>query len=475
MLAAVAAAVAASVPVAPADPVVLPPAGRSVEGRRIVAERRGRPDAPRRILVVGAVHGDEPGGRRVAGALLRAPVARGAQVVVVRDLNPDGSARGTRVNARGVDLNRNFPHRWRPGARGRHWPGPRAASEPETRYAMRLVRAVRPDVTVWLHQPYGIVVDTPGADRALLRAHSRRTGLPLRALPRYRGTVAGWQNARAPGTSAFVVELAAGTPSAATVRRHVAAIRALERAPQARGETQGTVPSVPGETEGTVPSVPRPVIEQTPIPYGATRRAQMRAYARRHYGLDRATLRRPRHVVEHFTATDTFAQAFGIFAANAPDPELRERPGVCTHFVVERDGTIHQLVPLRLMCRHVIGLNHVAIGIEHVGHSDAQVMGAPRQRRASLRLTRWLQHRHGIPTADVIGHAESLGSRFYLERVRAARGRTHSDFGPRTMRRYRRLLDAGEQPQPSPRAATSSGGWPAAASGASTSRSRSGR
>jgi hypothetical protein len=464
MLAAVAAAVATAVPVAPAGPVALPPAGRSVEGRPIVAERRGRPDAPRRVLVVGAMHGDEPGGRRVADALLRAPVARGAQVVVVRDLNPDGSARGSRGNARGVDLNRNFPHRWRPGARGRYWPGPRAASEPETRYAMRLVRAVVPDVTVWLHQPYGIVVDTPGADRGLLRAHARRTGLPLRPLARYRGTVAGWQNARAPGTSAFVVELAAGTPSPATVRRHVAAIRALERAPRA-ARAQAPATAAPE----------RPPIEQTPIPYGPTRRVQMRAYARRHYGLDRVTLRTPRHVVEHFTATDTFGQAFATFAANAPDPELRERPGVCTHFVVERDGTIHQLVPLRLMCRHVIGLNHVAIGIEHVGHSDAQVMGTPAQRRASLRLTRWLQHRHGIPTADVIGHAESLGSRFYLERVRAARGRTHSDFGPRTMRRYRRLLDAGEQPQPSPRAATSSGGWPAAASGASTSRSRSGR
>jgi beta-N-acetylhexosaminidase len=118
--------------------------------------------------------------------------------------------------------------------------------------------------------------------------------------------------------------------------------------------------------------------------------------------------------------------------------ELGERPGVCAHFLIDRDGTITQLVPLRLRCRHTIGLNHVAIGVEHVGLSDADITG--RQLRASLRLTRWLQARFGIRTRDVIGHAESLSSPYHHERVRALRDRTHGDFSRRTMRRYRARL-----------------------------------
>jgi beta-N-acetylhexosaminidase len=179
----------------------------------------------------------------------------------------------------------------------------------------------------------------------------------------------------------------------------------------------------------------------SPIPFGSDRVRQTRAYARRHYGLDRARLLRPRVIVEHFTASSTYGPAFNTFAANAPDVEFGERPGVCAHFIVDRDGTIHQLVRLKWMCRHTVGLNHVALGIEHVGISDGDVMGRRRQLAASLALTRWLQDRHGIRDRDVIGHAESLSSPYHRERVAAMRNRTHGDFAPKTMRRYRRLLD----------------------------------
>jgi beta-N-acetylhexosaminidase len=108
--------------------------------------------------------------------------------------------------------------------------------------------------------------------------------------------------------------------------------------------------------------------------------------------------------------------------------------------VIDADGTIYQLVPLALMCRHVIGLNHVSIGIEHVGTSDAQVMGRRRQLTASLALTRWLAARHRIERRNVIGHAESLKSPFHHERVARLRNRTHGDFGTATMRRYRGML-----------------------------------
>ena len=397
-------------------------AGDSVRGVPIRAVAQGDEGAARRLLVVGSMHGEESGGHAVIRALRRARVPAGMQVWTVRTVNPDGLARGRRVNARGVDLNRNFAHRWRGGPRGRYYPGPRPFSEPESRAVRRLIARVRPTLTIWLHQPYGFVVDTPGRDRGLIRGYARRVGLPVRPLPRYRGTVVGWQRAR--GQRAMVVELGSGAVPAATAARHArAAIAVARRAPAAARAAR----------------VEKPPIRWTPIPFGADRRRQMRAYSRRHYG-DSSHLLEPRTIVQHYTASDTFSSAFNTFAANAPDPELGERPGVCAHFLIGRDGTIHQLVRLRYRCRHVIGINDTAIGIEHVGRSDAQVMGNARQLRASLRLTRWLQARYGIATRHVIGHAESLKSPFHHERVRRLRTRTHVDFPTPVMRRYRARL-----------------------------------
>ncbi|HEV2062482.1 MAG TPA: peptidoglycan recognition family protein, partial [Solirubrobacteraceae bacterium] len=194
----------------------------------------------------------------------------------------------------------------------------------------------------------------------------------------------------------------------------------------------------PAPARAAQQEAPKPRMHWDPIPYGARRKRQMRRYARRHYGIRTHRLERPRTIVQHFTAGDTYADARDHFAANRPD--LGELPGTCSHFVVDRRGTIHQLVRLGLMCRHVVGLNHVAIGIEHVGRSDAQVMGNRRQLDASLRLTRWLQDRYDIPNRHVIGHAESLSSPFHRERVNAWRGLTHADFARPAMRRYRRML-----------------------------------
>jgi beta-N-acetylhexosaminidase len=145
-------------------------------------------------------------------------------------------------------------------------------------------------------------------------------------------------------------------------------------------------------------------------------------------------------IVEHYTVTDSFAPVFDTFAVNRPDPELHELPGTCAHFVIDRDGTIYRLVPVELMCRHTVGLNWTAIGIEHVGTSDAQVMGNPAQRAASLRLTRSLQGRYGIATSNVIGHNENRSSPFHRERVERLRTQTHADFPKPVMDRYRRLL-----------------------------------
>ena len=105
----------------------------------------------------------------------------------------------------------------------------------------------------------------------------------------------------------------------------------------------------------------------------------MAAYAKRHYGIDSYRLRDPKVIVEHYTVTSTFQQTWNTFAPDTADSELNELPGTCAHYVIDRDGTIYQLVPRSIMCRHTVGLNYTAIGIEHVGSSDAQVLDNARR------------------------------------------------------------------------------------------------
>jgi N-acetyl-anhydromuramyl-L-alanine amidase AmpD len=168
----------------------------------------------------------------------------------------------------------------------------------------------------------------------------------------------------------------------------------------------------------------------------------MAAYARRHYGVGTYRLRDPHVIVEHLTVNDSIQATYATFAPDRPDVELHELPGVCSHFVVGRDGTIVQFVPVSIMCRHTVGLNWTAIGIEHVAHRDSDVLGNPRQLRASLALTRWLRCRFGIRVRDVIGHNESLSSPYHRERVARLRRQTHGDWVRASMQRYRARLRA---------------------------------
>jgi beta-N-acetylhexosaminidase len=187
-------------------------------------------------------------------------------------------------------------------------------------------------------------------------------------------------------------------------------------------------------------SVSAPPIAHRFIPFGSKRKSEMTAYARRHYGLSTYRLVHPHVIVEHYTQTTSFSAAYNTFAIDAPDSELHELPGTCAHFVVDRDGTIYQLVHLGIMCRHTVGLNYTSFGIEHVGMSDGDVMGDRRQLQASLRLTRWLRCRYGIAVKNVIGHNESLGSRYHHENVARLRSQTHGDMRRATMDRYRSRL-----------------------------------
>ena len=186
----------------------------------------------------------------------------------------------------------------------------------------------------------------------------------------------------------------------------------------------------------------RPAIVSKPIPFGAHRRAETARYAARHYGLHTWRLEHPKVIVEHYTASDSFSSAWNTFANDAPDAELHELPGTCAHFVIDRDGTIYQLVALNTMCRHTVGLNWTAIGIEHVGTSDASILQNPKQMSASLKLTLWLMHRFGISLPNVIGHNESLRSRYHRERYAPWRCQTHGDWVHADMQVFRARLAA---------------------------------
>ena len=187
-------------------------------------------------------------------------------------------------------------------------------------------------------------------------------------------------------------------------------------------------------------AVPKPTIVQKPIPFSAKRKQETAAYAKRHYGIDSYRLKNPHVIVEHVTVTSTFSAVFNTFAPDQPDVELHELPGLCSHFVIDRDGTIYQLVPLGIMCRHTVGLNYTAFGIEHVGTSDDDVIHNGRQMAASLRLTRWLRCRYSIGVGNVIGHSESLSSKYHRENVARLRTQTHGDWTHAHMQSYRARL-----------------------------------
>ena len=87
-----------------------------------------------------------------------------------------------------------------------------------------------------------------------------------------------------------------------------------------------------------------------------------------------------------------------------------------------------------------MGLNWTAIGIEHTGFSDTEVLGNQREMHASLALTRYLRCRFQIKLRNVIGHAESLSSPYHRERVASLRNQTHGDWRHPSMQVYRKRL-----------------------------------
>src|SRR5262245_4299096 len=207
--------------------------GRSVHGRPIAAIETGDGDNPEKTLVVGCIHGNEPEGITIAAKLEHTSPPPETDTWIISDLNPDGVANGTRGNAHAVDLNRNFPTRWRPLA-GVFDSGPRPLSEPESRIASRLIRRIRPSVSIWFHQHLDVVDDSTGS-RAIERRFASVAHLRMAPLTPEPGSAVTWQSHRFPGATAFVVELPPGVLTPPAVRRFALAVEMAAVAAKRQG------------------------------------------------------------------------------------------------------------------------------------------------------------------------------------------------------------------------------------------------
>jgi protein MpaA len=144
--------------------------GQSLEGRPLVYWEFGKPDSGNTTLIFSMVHGDEVtpmylGSRLHSWFEQHKDVFKDAHVVVAPLVNPDGFFRKsrTRVNARGVDLNRNLPTkdweekaiaRWKKyGSNPRRFPGKMPNSEPETAFQITLIERYRPQKILSIHAP----------------------------------------------------------------------------------------------------------------------------------------------------------------------------------------------------------------------------------------------------------------------------------------------------------------------------------
>ena len=191
------AAPAGALPAGPGDrPAVVEARtiGHSVKGRPIRAWRLGEPGR-RRIVLVSTMHGNEPHTRGILASLRDGRAIRGVDLWVIPTYNPDGLARGSRRNARGVDLNRNFPYKWA-DLDGNYESGRRPGSEPETRAVMRFLEEIDPRRVISFHQPLN-GVDTDTKDPRFARRLARALRLPRTSLDcggRCHGTMTMWFN-----------------------------------------------------------------------------------------------------------------------------------------------------------------------------------------------------------------------------------------------------------------------------------------
>jgi N-acetylmuramoyl-L-alanine amidase len=181
----------------------------------------------------------------------------------------------------------------------------------------------------------------------------------------------------------------------------------------------------------------KPPIHKMLIPFPQKRKREMAAYSKDHYGQYKWRLVDPKVIVIHYAVAGSIRAIYDTFAPDRPDVEFHQLPGVCSHYAVAASGAVYKFVPPTIRCRHTVGLNHVAIGVEHVGFSDQDILNRPAQLNGSLQFVQWLRCRFGISISNVIGHNESLSSPFYKELDPRFKGQTHGDWNHADMEIYR--------------------------------------
>src|SRR5262245_58371513 len=123
----------------------------------------------------------------------------------------------------------------------------------------------------------------------------------------------------------------------------------------------------------------KPRIHKELIPYPKKRKREMAAYSKRHYGQYKWRLNNPQVIVIHYAVAGSISSIYNAFRPDRPDVELHELPGVCSHYAVSASGAVYKFVPPTIRCRHTVGLNWTAIGIEHVGFCDQEMLDRPAQ------------------------------------------------------------------------------------------------
>jgi protein MpaA len=201
--------------------------GTSVEGRPIEAYRRGTPGGTV-VLVIGVIHGDETAGLDIVSNLMTIDIPTGIDLWLVPTMNPDGVAHRTHTNANGVDLNRNFPYRWKKIFQlgSEQYSGTARSSEPETKAMVKFIREIQPELGIWYHQDLHRISPGVGIDGELRARYSQLTGLPLKRITggTYWGIAATWQRYTISNSYAFVVELGPTPVGSKQITRNTEAV-----------------------------------------------------------------------------------------------------------------------------------------------------------------------------------------------------------------------------------------------------------
>ncbi|AIY14719.1 peptidoglycan recognition protein family protein [Cellulophaga baltica] len=188
--------------------------------------------------------------------------------------------------------------------------------------------------------------------------------------------------------------------------------------------------------------VEKTIIEK-PIVFDAEREQLTLEYLKDRYGLETTTSKiSPKMIVLHWTVIPTLKGSYDAFySAKLPNwrPDLENVSGlnVSSQFLIDQDGTIYQLMPENQMARHVIGLNHCAIGVENVG-GGTDLPLSRKQLKSNIWLVKYLKDKYDIDY--VIGHYEYTnfeGHELWLEKDAGYRT-VKTDPGERFMKKVRK-------------------------------------